>query len=244
MTRAEARQRERNFYTAMTLALAAGVFIGFARTFYLQPLFPEFEEFVPPEPFFYWHGAVFTAWILLLVLQSWLVRSVRMALHRKLGIAGMALAAAVVVTGLYGALIAANRPGGFIAVPLAPEAFLIVPVLDVVFFALLVAFAVRWRNVPQVHKRLMLFATLSITQAAFVRISPSILGEFAGPIMQMILTLAFVVAVAVWDVKTLRRLHTVTLWAGIPLFLSQPARFLIAETSGWQAIARWAMQLV
>ncbi len=228
----------------MTLALAAGVFVGFSRTFFLKPLFPEYQEYVPPESYFFWHGLVFSAWICLLVVQAWLVRSRNVALHRKLGVAGIVVAAAVVVTGLYGALIAANRPGGFIGVPMSPEAFLIVPVLDIVLFALFVGLALRWRNVPQLHKRLMLFATLSIVQAAFVRINPSILGEFAGPIMQMLLTFGFVLVVAIRDYRTIGRIHAATLWAGIPLFLSQPARFAIAETAAWQALGRWAMQLV
>jgi uncharacterized membrane protein YozB (DUF420 family) len=244
MTINESQRRERNFYTAMSLALAGGVFVGFARTFFLKPLFPEYETYAAPESYFFWHGTVFTSWILLLVIQAWLVRNRSVAVHRKLGAAGMIVATAVVVTGFYGALIAANRSGGFIGVPMSPEAFLIVPVLDIVLFALFVGLAVHWRGAPQLHKRLMLFATLSITQAAFVRINPSFLGEFAGPIMQILLTLLFVLVVCIWDYKTLRRIHPATLWAGIPLFLSQPARFAIGETAAWQAIGRWLMQLV
>ena len=126
---------ERNFYTGITLAIALGVFIGFARTFYLQPLFPEAQTFAAPEPFFYYHGAVFTAWIVLLVAQAWLIRSRKFAIHKTLGAAGMGLATIMIAVGIYGALIAANRPGGFVGVPLAPDAFLIVPVLDITCFS-------------------------------------------------------------------------------------------------------------
>ena len=236
--------RERNFYTVMTLALALGVFVGFARTFYLQPLFPEARQYAAPERFFYLHGAIFTAWIVLLVAQAWLIRARNIALHRRLGVAGVGLAVLVIVTGIYGALLAANRPGGFIGVPMSPEAFLIVPLLDLVLFGLFVGLAIHWRGNPQAHKRLMLFATLSITQAAFVRISPSFLGEFAGPIMQMLLTFLFVLAVALWDFSATRRLHPATLWAGIPLFISQPLRIPVGETAAWQSFASWAMQLI
>ena len=236
--------KERNFYTFMTLALAVGVFAGFARTFYLRPLFPEAREFAAPESFFYVHGAIFSAWILLLVAQAWLIRMRKLSVHKSMGIAGLILAVVIVIVGVYAALLAANRPGGFIGVPMTPDAFLIVPLLDMLFFALFVGLAVYWRQRPQAHKRLMLFATLSICQAAFVRIWPPFLGEFAGPIMQMLLTFVFVTAVAAWDMRTSRRLHAATAWAGIPLFLSQPLRIPVGETAAWKDFAGWAMQLI
>ena len=235
---------ERNFFTGMTLAIALGVFVGFSRTFFLRPMFPEAAEIAAPEPYFYYHGIVFTAWIVLLVAQAWLIRTRSVAMHRKLGMAGLGLAAVLVVMGVYGALLAANRPGGFIGIPMSPEAFLIVPLLDMALFALFVGLAAHWRNRPQTHKRLMLFATLSICQAAFVRISPPFLGEFAGPIMQLLLTFLLVGAIVTWDLRTTRRLHATTLWAGIPLFLSQPLRIPVGETEAWKSLATSLMALV
>ena len=119
---AASRRNERHFFLALAIALAAGVIIGFARTFYLKPLFPEAQVWAPPEPFFYLHGAVFSLWILLLVAQVGLVSAGHTATHQKLGKIGVVVAAAVVITGAYGALIAAGRPGGFIGVPMPPEA--------------------------------------------------------------------------------------------------------------------------
>ena len=235
---------ERNFYTGMTLAIALGVFVGFSRTFFLRPFFPEAAEFAAPERFFYYHGAIFTAWVILLVTQAWLIRSRSIALHRKLGAGGLGLAIILIVVGIYGAVLAANRPGGFIGIPMEPAAFLIVPVLDMVLFGLFVGLAAYWRDRPQAHKRLMLLATISIAQAAFVRIWPPFLGEFAGPIMQMLLTFLLISAMVVWDLRTTKRLHAATLWAGIPLFVSQPLRIPLGETDAWLAIGHWMMQLV
>ena len=235
---------ERNFYTGITLAIALGVFVGFARTFYLRPMFPEAAEIAAPERFFYYHGAVFTAWIVLIVAQALLIRSRNVAMHRTLGTAGIGLAIILVVLGIYGALLAANRPGGFIGVPMEPAAFMIVPFLDMVFFGLFVGLAVHWRNRPQAHKRLMVLATISIAQAAFVRIWPPFLGEFAGPIMQLLLTFLLIASMIAWDLRTTRRLHPATLWAGIPLFISQPLRIPIGETAPWLGFAHWAMGLI
>lgn len=42
---------ERRFYTGIAIAILITVFIGFARSFFLSPLFPEHPA--PSEPIFY-----------------------------------------------------------------------------------------------------------------------------------------------------------------------------------------------
>jgi hypothetical protein len=69
--------------------------IGFAPTLYLRPLFA-----VPPIPgYLYVHGSVLTAWFVWLVVQTTMVRTGRTALHRRFGVIGAVIAAAVVVAG-------------------------------------------------------------------------------------------------------------------------------------------------
>ena len=119
-----------------TLAAIIVVFVGFARTFFLRFWFPEAESFAASERIFYVHGVFFTAWIVFLVMQAMLVRAGRVQLHRTLGWLGAAIAACVVLLGLYGASVAAQRPGGFIGVPLPPLQFLVVPFFDMVLFGL------------------------------------------------------------------------------------------------------------
>ncbi len=65
-----ARRRERNFYLLMALTLAAITVIGFARTWFLNGLFPEMQRFVPPEAVFTLHGALATLWFAWLIAQS------------------------------------------------------------------------------------------------------------------------------------------------------------------------------
>lgn len=222
----------------MAVVLAISVFVGFARTFYLSPLFPGAQELAPPEPFFSFHGAVFTAWIIVLLAQVWLVRAGDIGMHRKLGAIGGVVAVAVFLTGMIGAVMAAQRPGGFIGPPIPPEGFIIVPVLDMLLFGLFVFLALRWRSDSQSHKRLMLLATLSICQAALVRIPFPPLGDAAGPVIQMLFSVVFVAAMAAWDKRTLGRVHPVTLWAGIVLVVSQPLKVLVATFAAVQELMR------
>ena len=66
------------------------------------------------------HGIAFTAWLLLLLVQTSLVAAGRVDLHRRLGLGGAALAAVMVVLGTIGSLVAAARPTGFFDVPMPP----------------------------------------------------------------------------------------------------------------------------
>jgi formate-dependent nitrite reductase membrane component NrfD len=45
---------ERIFYLTMTLGIVLTVYVGFARSFFLRPLFPAWPS--PAEPIFYLHG--------------------------------------------------------------------------------------------------------------------------------------------------------------------------------------------
>ncbi len=159
---------ERRFYTGMALALLATVVVGFSRSFFLRPWFPDHAS--PPETIFYFHGAVFASWYLLFLVQPSLIALGRADLHRALSRFGAVLAPVMIVLGCYVAVIAAARPGGFIAVPIPPLNFLVVPLADMALFGLFVSLAIAKRNVAQTHKRLMLLASISIVVAAVARL--------------------------------------------------------------------------
>jgi hypothetical protein len=102
---------ERRFYFFFAVAIVASVLLGFARTFYLRPWFREWAMLhAPSEPIFYVHGGLFTAWLLVLLVQTWLVGAGRVDLHRRLGRFGAGLAALAFVGGVVAILIAAGRP--------------------------------------------------------------------------------------------------------------------------------------
>lgn len=223
---------ERRFYTFLSLAIFAAVYLGFARTFFLRPWFTEYAATrAPPEPFFYLHGAVFAAWFVLLVVQPALVGAGRTDLHRALGRIGAAVSAAVVVTGVAGALIAARRPGGFMGIPVPPAEFLLVPLTDLTLFAVFVSLAIVRRGDAQSHKRLMIVGSLCLLDAAIARWP--IVVDLGNPLVFFALTDLFLIPLVIWDLRTRGRLHPVTLWAGLLLVVSQPLRLWLSGTEAW-----------
>jgi len=228
---------ERVFYLSMTLAIALSVYVGFARSFFLRPLFPAWPS--PAEPVFYLHGALFSAWCVLLVVQSSLVTAGRTQVHRRLGVWGAGLAASMVALGTHAALVAARRPSGFVGVPVPGLRFLVVPLFDMLLFGSFVALAVVWRRDTQAHKRWMLLATLNLVTAAIAR-WPGVMG--GSPLVYFLLTDLFLVPLVLWDRKTRGRVHPATAWGGALIVLSHPLRLAVSATTAWLALAGWLVR--
>jgi hypothetical protein len=227
---------DRLFYGTVAVAMGVTVFSGFAATYYLRLVSGGPKATLSGGPFttlVHIHGALFTAWVLLFILQTALVASRRVAAHRRLGVAGAILAAAMVVAGTSIAVAAAARgsaPPGMTAVT-----FLAIPLFDMVLFAGFVSAALVARRNKEAHKRLMLLAYVSIITAAIARLP----GVFPlGPPAFFGLSLLFVVAGAIYDVVSRGRVHKAYLWGGAILIASIPLRLAIGNTSGWQAFAK------
>src|SRR3954454_12897246 len=89
--RARQVSADRWFYSGMAALLAVTMFVGFAPSYYLhgepRPGFVTYLD-TPPQPIrglFLLHGAVFTAWFLLQLVQSLLVAGKKLAVHRLVG---------------------------------------------------------------------------------------------------------------------------------------------------------------
>ena len=231
----EAGAYDRLFYGGMAVALGLTVFAGFAPTYYLRFLSGGPNATFSGAPFtalVHLHGALFTAWVLLFIVQTALVASRRVAVHRRLGVAGAVLAAAMAVAGTFIAVTSAARGS---APPGAdPLAFLIVPLFDMVLFTAFVSAALVMRRDKEAHKRLMLLAYVSLVVAAVARL-PGVLP--LGPLAFFGLSFLFVVAAGIYDFFSRRRVHRVYLWGGALIALSVPARLLISGTEAWRALA-------
>jgi hypothetical protein len=222
---------DRRFFLTVAMAIALVVFAGFAPTYYLR-------GYYHPDPLplvFAIHGAVFSAWVVLFVVQAALVSARRTDIHRKLGLLGAVLAPLMLVVGFQAAVAAARR--GFSTPGLPPPlVFLAVPMFDLVVFAALVGAALWFRRNPATHKRLMLLAMLAVVTAAIARL-PGVLPY--GPPAFFGLTDLFLLAGIVWDKWTRGRVHPAYVWGGLVLVLSQPLRLVVSGTDTWMRIATW-----
>ena len=80
------RQRNRRFdsafFSAMAVVVLVSVLVGFSQTYFVAPL---------PNLIVKIHAAVFSLWIFLLIVQTSLVATNRVDVHRRLGLFGFGL---------------------------------------------------------------------------------------------------------------------------------------------------------
>src|SRR5437588_5707877 len=102
------RNFDNYFFSAMALLILATVFVGFARTYFLAGMF----RAPLPSLIIHIHGAAFTTWVVLLVVQTSLVAARRTDVHRRLGVAGFLLGCLMVVLGVLAATDSLVRAAG------------------------------------------------------------------------------------------------------------------------------------
>ena len=228
-------RHDRRFYGGMAVLMALTVFAGFAATYYLPVVTGAPKATLSGRPFTWLvhvHAVLFTSWVALFIIQTALVARRRLTVHRRLGVAGAGLAAAMIVVGTTLAIEAAAH--GAAPPGVDPLAFLAIPIFDMVLFTVFVIAALSLRRDFETHKRLMLMAYISIMVAAVARL-PGVLA--LGPPGFFGFTFVFVVIAAIYDWLTRRRVHRAYLWGGAIFFISQPLRLWISGTAAWHAFA-------
>jgi hypothetical protein len=230
----------RYFYFSMAMACAAVAFLGFAPTYFLPLATGKFAA--PPSV--HVHGIVFFAWSLYFVYQAWLPASGQVGRHRSTGIVGVSLATAMTIFG-FSAGVTMMKQSAALGQTDAGIAFSIVPWSGILFFAVVFAIGVAMVRRPEVHKRLMLLAGISILDAAVARWFLTFLappGPPGPPPVVVTIPPAFVaylllVVAMVHDWRTRGRPHAVYVIGGIVLIAVKLLNLPISETHAWHAFA-------
>ena len=217
------------FFPAMSVLLAVFVFVGFAPTYYLRP------SGLPAIPFYrHLHGAALTLWFSLFIVQTGLIASRRRTVHRRLGIAGAILAAAILV--LTPLVVLWAVPRLLQTEPIELTTLIVIgDSLALAVFAALVIAAMGRRHQPEAHSRLMLFASMAIMAPALGRASLLLTG---APIPGLMIHMALPLLVVGHDVLIMRRIHRATLWGSVAVVGSMLFSIAIANTETAHAIVR------
>src|SRR5205085_12427484 len=118
---------------------------------------------------------------------------------------------------------------GFHGVPFDSVTFSALPWLVIVAFAILCGLGLRERRDPQRPKRLMLLGTLGLCDAGIARVT--YFYQFIPEWMTA--TVLLVIPVILWDLATLRRIHSATLLGGALILLALVASIPIGQTAAW-----------
>ncbi len=219
-------------------ALAAGlVVVGFAPAL-VAPAHPR----QPMTALVIAHAALCVGWIVFFLAQVSMVPAGRADLHRRLGPLGGVIAAALVVTGYFTAIAMARRGVAISGDPSTardPIGELVFPLGDLVTFGSFVTAALIWRRWRAVHVRLMLFATLGgLMPAALAHLFAYFpLGN--AVVFVAVLTMLYV-SHAVYDKVSAGRVHPLSLWGAVGMFVWANGRAaFIGPSAAWHAFVGW-----
>ena len=238
--RAGAAAPARYFYFYMALACMAVAFLGFAPTYWLPLASGSFAS----TPVVHFHGLLFFTWTLYFAFQTWLAASGRMARHRSIGMIGVSLATAMTIFGFLVAVNAMKRSAA-IGQTDAGIAFAIVPLSGILFFAVVFTLAIANTRKPEIHKRLMLLAGISILDAAVARWFLTFLAPPGPPgpppvpvtIGPALVAYLLLVVAIVSDWRTRGRPHPVYIYGGAALLTVKLLNWPISTTAAWHSLA-------
>lgn len=225
------RRFDHVFFSAASLLILICVFIGFAPTYYLAGTFRAHL----PSLIIHVHGAVFSCWILLLVLQTSLASAHRVDLHRRIGLFGFALACLMVILGSLAGINLLVRNVG--PAGINPRVFYVVPFSEMIMFAVLVSLAYRARRDSPAHKRFIFIATAALLGVAFTRFHVSFLYRKFLP--ALLASYSFLLLMAIYDVWSTHRLHRATVFGSALVIGVGLVRLPLAHTALWQLFAAW-----
>ena len=223
---------DRKFYTGMAIVMLFTALFGFSRTYFLGLISGHATTITGrvPNVTVHLHALLFTSWLVLFIVQTSLVATHRVKVHRKLGYFGVALGVAIGGrTAVEAARLGAVPPGA------NPWSFTAIPFGDITTFAIFFLGAVLWRNDKDKHKRLMILASICLMSAALFR-WPGV--SRVGPLAAYGLTLLFPIAAAVYDRWSRGRVHPVYWWGLAVIVVGIPLRVALLGSLGW----RHAMQ--
>lgn len=207
---------KRYYFPVATLLLLAVTLAGFS-----DNLFTDIDQPSNRDPKFIVHGLFCGIWMMVLFAQTALISADNRALHRKLGIAALIVAAGVTVSTIW----------VFVSVwtswaEMSPEVKsnrLFLP-----SYTLFVTLGFLMRKRPDWHRRLMFTGTLFMLGPALARsFDPVVvpwLGTMAEPQIESLFLpfffgvwTAFFLSLFVYDAVVIRRIHPVTA-AALPWF--------------------------
>lgn len=233
-------QAPRSFYLSGSGPWFLGLLLLSILTFW-----PSYVSLPPSahHPYTHFHASMAVLWMLLLIVQPWLVRSGRLRLHRRLGRVSWILAPVFVVAVL---LVANYRIKGLEGPAYAIQTYVLwLQVSLVSVFALSYALAMTYRKSMAHHARFMVCTALTLIDPIVIRLMFWIDNTPTWNYQWLTFGLTdAVLLVLIWiDRHATRGRGVFPLMLAIFVLSQVPALFGLTNQDWWQAFARWYANL-
>lgn len=236
------RRRPRFFYVGASAALIVFVVWGFHHFYLGGKAYPGRELSPPIKTLVILHGSAMAAWMLLMLGQPALIAAGNRRLHMKIGVAGAVLAGLIVILGLkLGIESTRHAPPDAKIWGCTAKQFMAVPIFSILIFGGLVAAGIANRKKPEIHRAMMLLATLAALAAAVSRIDAisnlymgTILDRLFGPFLGTLVIAFILLGVKSFLSRSVNRYYA---FGCAGLTAASLLIMLIARTGAWESFA-------
>lgn len=229
-------RRERLFYVIAAFISLLVSLTGFRHFYYAGQGFggnPLTHQIVP---LILTHAFAMSSWVVLFLVQSLLIRSGKFRLHMLLGRVGGALAVAIVGLGSAMAILSAHHNPQAYLMFSGGKFFLMEMLTEILLFGVLVAIGIAWRRRAEIHRPVMLVATVVIMSGALARCPLIDYLAATGPLYAYGPVLLFgllMLALHCAITRRFQRYHAMALGAvAIVFLLSMP----LGHSAAWQQL--------
>lgn len=235
------------FFLLMSLVLTGILVSGFGPTFFFRSWFNPNDGHGPEglPLFLVIHGLLMSAWIILFLLQSILVQSDNIKLHKKLGWLGLALVVLIIPSGImvmigFGPrLLALGVPAPVLREGLSLMFW--IDVFSLILFPGLIASALYFRKKSDWHKRFMLYAGITVIVPALGRLTAQIsptqsFGQINWP-LNWIIFFIILCCVPLYDILKTKQIHIASKIGFMAVFTGMLLSILISATEVGKGLA-------
>lgn len=190
------------------------------------------------------HGFFTFSWVILFVIQTYLIRKNSYSTHRRLGVVGFISALGLTITLVPVALFAVQKELSQ-GLGLTAYSTLLGVLTSGILFLTLVMIALYHRHHPESHKRYMLLATIVVLWPAWFRFRHFFPGV-PNPEIWFALVLAdsLIVMSWIWEKVESGNIHPVIKYAGTFVILEQTFEVMAFDSQVWRNVAIWVYQLL
>ena len=227
-------RRRSKFYLLMGLVGLLAIFIGFSKPFII-PI--SLQRFKAPASI-YIHAAFSFAWVFLFTIQAFLIQSKNYKVHMNLGILGVLISVGTSVTLIPVAkfIIVRDLKAGLGETAYSNSVGLLT---TGIIFLLLVGFGLYYRKKIQLHKRLLLLATIVLLWPAWFRFRHFFPGVPRPDIwFGLVLADSLIVISWFWDKVINKRIHPALLYCGIAIIMEQTFEVFLYDSNLWRVIGK------
>jgi len=210
------------------------IFVGFSKPF----IIPVSQQTFKAPLSIYIHAAFSFAWVALFTTQAFLIQTKRHKLHMKLGVLGLLVS---IGTGLSLIPVAKFIIERDLKAGLGDTAYSnsIGLLTTGIIFLLLVGFGLYYKKKPQLHKWLLLLATIVLLWPAWFRFRHFFPGVPRPDIwFGLVLADSLIILAWIWDKLLHNKIHPTLLYGGIAIIAEQTLEVFLYDSALWRQIGK------